>query len=294
MRSISISVVKNEADVIEAMVRHNVQFLDHMTFVDNGSIDGTTEILLALRDEGLPLAVEQDDSLGHTQTAIVNRFVNSAACDRSAFVFLLDADEFIASDPAAFRVLIRSCPASFSMEWKTYVPTPRDDPRDSNVITRITHARRREPARSFSFKAVLSPQDQGAFKIAAGNHSIQGLTLQNCPSIRLAHFPVRSPEQIATKALLGAWNVQLRGRRGQEAAQWFQIAAGIRANGLPTAARLQDIAASYAIDRPIRIQPDPLISPAPVTLAYRGLARDPLLTGLVDFTDRLVQQLQKR
>ena len=65
MRSVSISVVKNEADIIEAMVRHNCQFLDHTTIVDNGSVDGTWEILTALEAEGLPLSIQQDTRPGH-------------------------------------------------------------------------------------------------------------------------------------------------------------------------------------------------------------------------------------
>lgn len=291
MRSVSVSVVKNEADVIEAMVRHNLQYLDHMTFIDNGSIDGTFEILTALRDEGLPIDLRQDASAGHLQTTFINRFVNGPDCDRSGFVFFLDGDEFLSSDADLFREFLDARPGSFRISWKTYVPTPRDNPRDPNVVTRITMARLREPSVNDA-KAVLSPVDQGPVMVKHGNHGLRGVTLASHPVIRLAHFPVRSARQIACKALLGAWNVELRGRVGLEATQWFQIAETIRKEGLPSAAALRAIGASYRSRRPIALSADPLKSPVPFDLRYGGLAKDPLLSGMIDFVDRLVLRIR--
>lgn len=288
MRCVSITVVKNEADVIEAMVRHNVQFLDQMTIIDNGSTDGTAEILAALHDEGLPLTIRHDPALGHIQTALVNDFVNGPDRDPAAYVFLLDGDEFLCADLAAFNTFLATRPPSFALAWKTYVPTRLDKLRDVNVLTRITHARRREPPRQAFVKAVISPDEAAPLRVSAGNHGLRGRTLLPCPDIRLAHFPVRSVQQLACKALLGAWNVQLRGRGRSEAAQWFDLADRIRQTGLPSRADLQAIGASYAADRPMRLVADPLVSPVPVELRYAALAKDPLLSGLVDFVDRLV------
>lgn len=292
MRCVSVSVVKNEADVIEAMVRHNAQYLDHMTIIDNGSTDGTLQILTALRDEGLPIDLREDPSLGHRQTTIINEFVNGPDCDRTGFVFFLDGDEFLSCDRQMFREVLAQRPASFSMAWKTYVPTPKDRSRDPNVVSRITHARRREPQGFAYAKAVLSPAEQGPVSVRAGSHGLRGIKLVPHPAIRLAHFPVRSVQQIACKALLGAWNIQLRGRGRQEALQWFKLADQIRAEGLPSAADLQTLGASYAVDRPMRVMADPLISPEPFTLRYTGMAKDPLLSGLIEFVDQLMARVQ--
>ena len=292
MRCVSVSVVKNEADVIEAMVRHNAQFLDHMTIIDNGSTDGTLQILTALREEGLPIDLRVDPSLGHMQTTIINQFVNGPDCDRTGFVFFLDGDEFLSCDREAFHGVLATRPASFAMAWKTYVPTPKDQRRDPNVVTRITHARRREPPGFAYAKAVLSPADAGPVSVRAGSHGLRGMKLVPHPVIRLAHFPVRSVQQIACKALLGAWNIQLRGRGRQEALQWFELAEKIRAGGLPSAADLQRLGASYAADRPMRLMADPLVTPDPFTLRYGGMAKDPLLSGLIDFVDQLMTRVQ--
>ena len=48
---IAISRVKNEADIIEAFVRHTLHFADRMIISDSGSIDGTWDILQILVDE---------------------------------------------------------------------------------------------------------------------------------------------------------------------------------------------------------------------------------------------------
>lgn len=292
MRGVSVSVVKNEADIIEAMVRHNSQFLDFMTFFDNGSTDGTYEILQALKEEGLPISVTRDDRTGHIQTALINGFVKSADCDRSAYVFPLDGDELLSADLAAFREYLATKPPSFLMQWKTYVPTVHDDLRNPNAATRLTHCRRREPELTSNYKVVLAPHHKGKTEIRAGNHRISGSKQDKTEVIRLAHFPIRSAEQLACKVLLGAWNVALRGSTRMEAFQWFDLAQRIRSQGLPTREELTEIAASYAVDKPARIRVDPLRSPGPVELRYVGLAKSPLLAGLIQFTDTLVARLK--
>ena len=63
MRIVGVAMVRNEADIVEAFVRHNLTQVDALTVVDHGSTDGTSEILAALVAEGLPLALERDASL---------------------------------------------------------------------------------------------------------------------------------------------------------------------------------------------------------------------------------------
>ena len=50
-----ITKVKNEADIIEYFLRYHAQFFDSILVIDNGSIDGTYEIINSLIDEGLPI-----------------------------------------------------------------------------------------------------------------------------------------------------------------------------------------------------------------------------------------------
>ena len=64
MRLIGVAMVRNEADIIEAFVRHNLTILDALVVVDHASLDGTSEILTLLQREGLPLRVMRDASPG--------------------------------------------------------------------------------------------------------------------------------------------------------------------------------------------------------------------------------------
>ena len=61
MRLNAVSKVLDEADIIEAFVRHTAAFVSHLIILDNGSCDGTVEILKQLRDEGLHLTLLQND-----------------------------------------------------------------------------------------------------------------------------------------------------------------------------------------------------------------------------------------
>src|SRR5947208_11559468 len=90
------AIVRNEADIIEAFVRHNLALLDHLAVVDHGSFDGTSEILAMLVQEGLPLSLIRDERIGYFQPEMITPLVRDLLRRANAdFVFVLDADEFL-------------------------------------------------------------------------------------------------------------------------------------------------------------------------------------------------------
>src|SRR5437868_13045546 len=96
MKLVAVSIVKNEADVIEPFVRHARAWTDHHLVFDHDSTDGTREILGRLIAEGLPLTVFTDTALGNLQQARSNHLTRIAAREFAAdWVLPLDADEFI-------------------------------------------------------------------------------------------------------------------------------------------------------------------------------------------------------
>ena len=100
-----LCVAKNEADIIEAMVRHNLGYLDTLHVVDHDSADATPLILSALAAE-FPdrLTWESDTTRGHVQTALINARVRPLLAETGAAqLVLLDADEFIRAEPKLFR-----------------------------------------------------------------------------------------------------------------------------------------------------------------------------------------------
>jgi hypothetical protein len=62
VRLLGAAHVRNEADIVEAFVRHDLVLLDGIAIVDHASVDATPDILRALKDEGLPIVLARDES----------------------------------------------------------------------------------------------------------------------------------------------------------------------------------------------------------------------------------------
>ncbi|WP_308796737.1 glycosyltransferase family 2 protein [Agromyces silvae] len=93
-------MVRDEADIVGAMIRHHAaQGVDAFIVTDNGSVDGTTQILEELAHE-LPIRLLHDFEHRKQQGETVTRMARSAAEDGATWVLNADADEFwVAADP---------------------------------------------------------------------------------------------------------------------------------------------------------------------------------------------------
>lgn len=291
-----LCIAKNEADIIEAMVRHNLGFLDHLHVVDNDSADATPGILAALQEEmGVRLSWSVDARVGHGQQAMTNEILPGLAEQTDAAqVVLLDADEFIRAEPAYFRETLFGADMPVQMEWMTYVPTLEDDPRARNPIARITHRRKREVLKQG--KITVPRGLVGHAQVGAGNHSlIAGARVQflSDRGLKLAHFPVRSREQLISKVLIGSWNLRLRGvPLKNEASQWRVLAARILAGDAITDADVQGVALTYGVDVAVRVILDPLVPPGAMELRYTPENAALLERNLIAFAESCVRRLE--
>lgn len=215
------TMVRNEADVVEAFVRHNLAMLDRMYVIDHGSIDGTSEILAALVAEGLPLVVKRDDSPGFAQSDIVTGLVREIFETTPAhFVFAIDADEFlkIPSRPLLERVLGQVPPGMHAlMRWQTYVPDFRSAARGLSLRQLLASSNRLEQERHGLNKIVVARcfSTTPDALIENGNHVVwpsrwhrESKSTNPHAAIRpdvaaLAHVPVRSVEQFTAKVAVG-------------------------------------------------------------------------------------------
>ncbi len=234
IEALGIAMVKNEADVIEAFVRHNLGFVDAFAIVDNDSVDGTREILVQLQQEGLPIILFDDPVVGHFQAEIVTAVYRKVVPPfKPRFVFLLDADEFIvASSREELYVQLRAMrPGTLARyRWRTYIPAPTGPEGDtSDPLRSITHRKVVErPKRPFWKPIIVTkPKIDMKLKIQQGNHDVKyaGMPLRRVKlrDVAIAHFPVRSVDQITSKALVG-WIANLERNRHQPdrryARQW--------------------------------------------------------------------------
>jgi SAM-dependent methyltransferase len=218
--ALGIAMVKNEADIIEAFVRHNLGFMDALVIADNDSVDGTREILVQLRQEGLPIILFDDPIVAHFQaekvTALYRRIVPEF---KARFVFLLDADEFIVapSREMLYRQLRAMQPGvQAQYYWRTYIPAPTSNaPDTSDPLRDIMHRRANEEPWPKSI-IVRDPALDTKLKVEQGSHGVicagKPLPAVELRDVVLAHFPVRSIDQATSKALVG-WITNLERNR---------------------------------------------------------------------------------
>lgn len=288
---LGLSVVKNESDIIETMVRHNLRYLDYMVVFDNGSIDGTTAILNSLAAETGRVEKRIDARGGHIQRGIINDFLRTHALEyEPAQVVLLDADELICADVEMFRDTLLNCSDPVSIEWTTFVPTANDDLSILNPALRIQHRRVRE--RPLYRKTTVPAPAIGQSLVTSGSHALKrnrgAIKAASFDEIKIAHYPVRSKKQILTKALLGHWNIRRRTDSEREGWQWHGIAARYLKNGQLDDEDFFEVANMYAAKRQSELIYEPLSYDTSLSLKYHDLGRSDPLFALAHFTEDLL------
>ena len=203
-------MIKNEADMVEAFVRHNIAYLDVMVILENGSTDGSREILLALQREGLPLVIYDDPILGYFQSEKMSHFYRKTVIEYNPdYVLFLDADEFI---NVKSRTVLESGLSLITkgkigrIYGKTYIPSPDDiEENTTDFLRQIEYRRIQDP----HYKAVIAAHmTDFSLTLCQGNHIVLDSKHELLPSvvipdIFLGHFPIRSIEQFISKIVVG-------------------------------------------------------------------------------------------
>ncbi|MCV2883051.1 glycosyltransferase family 2 protein [Actibacterium sp. XHP0104] len=296
---VGVSVVKNEEDIIEAMLRHNLRYLDKILVIDNGSSDKTPEIVENLQLEGLACTLQFKPGVDHRQHEILTDALETILKTENPLrVFPLDADEFILADAQDFRTEMEG-PTVLSLPWVTYVPTASDDRAIRNPIERIRHRLEHEPnGRS---KVTVPAAYLGNARLSKGSHRLfdaDGSKVKSRASrtARLAHFPLRSEDQLMAKALIGSWSVRYRngrvGKRGGEARQWHDMAELILAGGALGPDDLTRAAVQYggASSQDVPLVDDP-IDPAPKLNLTPERDKNTVLHSVIQYTNHLVEEV---
>ncbi|WP_291057566.1 glycosyltransferase family 2 protein [Herbiconiux sp.] len=211
MKLATTVMVRDEADIIGAMLDHHLaQGVDVIIVTDNGSVDGTTDILQGYADRGL-IELRHDPTHRKQQAPVVTQMARDAASLHGAdWVINADADEFFVPvdrsltlhevfeqlDPAikAFLVPVTNLtgPAAASGSGLGRL-TYRDERPEAAL--RATGLRAHPTADAIH---VGDPQ----IDVIQGNHFVS-LASQGAPpealAIEVLHLPWRSWEQYRNK-----------------------------------------------------------------------------------------------
>lgn len=275
MRVVTVTMVRNEQDIVEAFVRYHSRLVDEMVILDNGSVDQTPQILALLRQEGLPLRLHFDPSPAYVQSSFVTGMAREAFESRGADVVVpLDADEFLSASPGRN---VRTAVASLApdrvsaMEWVTYVPTPDDDYRIQNPLLRIAWRRAKQLNHDANVVIPVAVwRDHPQLTIGQGSHCVRTASGERMPvqttreGLCLLHFPLRSPGQMQAKYLVG-WLANLA-RPRRVLFDWLAL-YHLAKDGMPSLEELQAAALTYnVIDKSEKAG----LVRAPVELSHGG------------------------
>lgn len=202
----AVTMVKDEADIIEATLTHMLTQADYVLVADNMSTDGTSEILDRLQARHRQLLVIADVEVAYEQSAKMTRLATCAHNEWGVdWIVPFDADEIWYSP---FHDRVADHLAELADQWLAmaatlydHVATRLDDDDDDDPTSRMGY-RRIEPLPLPKVACRWRPD----LTIEMGNHGVRfdgGATIHE-PQLVVRHFPYRSPEQLVRKVRNGA------------------------------------------------------------------------------------------
>lgn len=238
---IGIARAKNEADFIEYFARHNLRILDELYIADDNSTDNTAEIIKSLAHEGLAVELlpikDRNIRLLNLQGQAMTQLMRHSLASRNkveGYIFALDADEILLGNREEVMSQATSlAPNEYGLvKWRTFAPIngglTSGDPLHNFFRPLLIE-------QSVYYKVVIPTLHAKRVSITMGNHDIESgaakLSARKL-DIHLAHFPVRSADQIISKALIASHKTHLKKTAGSgEAYHIIMLANQIRSLG---------------------------------------------------------------
>lgn len=230
---ITLSMIKNEADIVETFVRYTMNYASKMVFIDNGCTDGSIEILKALIAEGFNIDIYNESQVFYEQYLIENKYIRKLAeTEEFDYLIPLDVDEFL-NCICDLKECLNNLPNNkiIRLKWKTYCMCNNEE--NGFFMSRITHIRGNEKK---PFTKVIIPYEllkQNKIYVTMGHHDIESIsTIErlDVEDIYIAHFPVRSEAQIRLKIYQGILSQLMSSYHSVVAFHWKKIFNELKAD----------------------------------------------------------------
>ena len=205
-------LAKNEADVIDANIAYHLGAgVDLVVATDNGSTDGTLEILERYEGQGV-LHLIREPSTDFRQGEWVTRMARLAADRGADWVINADADEFWWPRAGNLKEVLERLPERYGIVhgvWRPFVARPDDG---SHFAERMTvrlsmQAAINDPTNPFRPARKAMHRAHPNVRVRDGNHDVEGtplVKLQGWYPLEVFHLPLRSRAQVETKYAGGA------------------------------------------------------------------------------------------
>jgi hypothetical protein len=210
VRIVMTLLARNEADIVDAQIAFHLNAgVDYVVAMDNGSGDGTTEILESYaRDGHLHLTRDEGDL---SQEEWVTGLARRAATDFGAdWVINSDADEFWWPRGGSLKDVFAAIPARFGSirgMWRHFPPRPGGDDFFAERMTVRVLNPGADDNSPWSPRFKTAHRADPEVTVVSGNHRALGrdlLPLSGWYPVDVLHFPFRSLEQFREK-LLRRW-----------------------------------------------------------------------------------------
>jgi len=226
---VGISMMKDEADVVDHTVRRMAAQVDHLLVADNGSTDGTRDILADLTAE-VPLVVVDDDRVAYYQSEKMSGLAALAlSMWGEGWIVPFDADEVWSAD-RPIRDLLAAAPT----EQMTVGAAVFDHVATPDTLASLpipsTPWRRPTPAELPKVACRTHPK----LVIAQGNHYAIYDGWHEWPATRpitIHHFPYRSVDQFCRKVHNGLAAYEATDLPPAEGAHWRQYGQTLNDHG---------------------------------------------------------------
>ena len=209
----AICRVRDEADIIGYTTEHMLQECDLVIVSDNGSVDGTRDILEDLGKKYSHLTIVDDPDHRHWQGARTTELMHQAGRMGAEWVIPYDADEWwpVVTPEDADVVLMRS---------HVFLPDPSDDLTEENPLLRMTH--RLLPYEPFPKVAF---RYHWTAAIREGNHDVKHPGLRRVQVEGMRHYQYRSLEQVKRKVRQGTKALEATELSPSTGGHWRQLAS---------------------------------------------------------------------